>query len=143
MIRVENLTKIFIDGDREIAAISDLNLRCEEGRIRGLLGPNGAGKTTTLRIISSILKPTRGSVEIDGLDVTAQPEVIRKKIGFLTGTTGLYANLTARETFSYFGRLNGLGDRALKDRMEIVTDIFNMHDFLDRRIDRLSTGMRQ
>lgn len=143
MIIAENLTKIFKDGKREIKAISDLGFCCKEGAIFGLLGPNGAGKTTTLRIIASLLKPTSGHVEIDGLDVIEHAEEIRKKIGFLTGTTGLYKYLTTQETLSYFGKLNGLDDNTLKYRIEKVVELFKMQDFLKRRIEGLSSGMKQ
>jgi len=145
MIKVENLNKLFRDKNTEIFAVKDLSFACKKGEIFGLLGPNGAGKTTTLRIVATILKPTSGKVLIDGLNAGEKenPEEIRKRIGFLTGTTGLYPYLTAREILTYFGNIYEINKELLKNRIDELSQIFQMKDFLDRRIDNLSTGMKQ
>ena len=122
-------------------SVENVSFNC--GRVVGLLGPNGAGKTTTLRMLSTALTPDNGIIEIDGVDIIKKPLLGRKSIGFLTGTTGLYGRLTARENIEYFGRLHGLKGIRLKRRCEVLFDMLSMHDFLDKRADHLSTGMKQ
>ena len=79
---------------KTIQAVSEVSFTCQPGRIFTLLGPNGAGKTTALRMISTMLKPSSGTIKVAGFDTIKEPERVRKKIGFLTGSTGLYARLT-------------------------------------------------
>jgi sodium transport system ATP-binding protein len=144
MISVKNLTKIFRDRKRgEIRAVDNVSFNCEEGRIFGLLGPNGAGKTTSLRIISTTMRPNSGKVEVDGLDALRKPSEVRKRIGFLTGNTGLYQRLTAREVVNYFGQLNGMARSDVNARLEEVSEWLDMGEFLDTKCSKLSTGMQQ
>jgi len=144
MIEAHNLTKIFRDKKRgEIRAVDDVSFRAAPGQIYGLLGANGAGKTTTLRLLATLLKPTSGSATVAGFDVTAQPENVRANVGFLAASTALYGRLTARETITYFGRLNGLADAEIAARIRRLADELEMHDFLDRRVEKFSTGMKQ
>ncbi len=143
MIRIEKLTKIFQDGKNEITAIREIDFNCEQGKIFGLLGPNGAGKTTTLRIVATIMKPTSGEVFVDGFNVEENSEEVRKRVGFLTGTTGLYPYLTPREILTYFGNIYEIEKNVLKERIDKLAQMFKMDDFLDRRIDNLSSGMKQ
>jgi sodium transport system ATP-binding protein len=124
-------------------SVKDVSLRCEKGQVLGLLGPNGAGKTTTLRLLSTALTPDSGSITIDDVDVVKSPVLARKKIGFLSGSTGLYGRLTGRENIEYFGRLNGMTDKAIAERIANIADQLDMHTFLDRRSENFSTGMKQ
>lgn len=125
------------------AAVDGLSLTVDAGEIYGLLGANGAGKTTTLRILAGILVPTRGRALVAGIDVAAQPQAAQRRLGFLTGTTGLYARLTARELLAYFGRLHGLSAAAVAARTAIVSRALDLGAILDRRCEGLSTGLRQ
>ena len=144
MIEVRNLTKTFKDKKRGvIAAVSDVSFSCQPGRIYGLLGANGAGKTTTLRMLATLLKPVSGTVTVAGYDAVNSPEKVRANVGFLAASTALYARLTAREMIAYFGELNGMSDAAIKARIKVLADELDMHDFLDRRCDKFSTGMKQ
>lgn len=144
MIQVRNLTKIFKDKKRgEVRAVDGIDFNCRPGQIFGLMGPNGAGKTTTLRIISTTMRPTTGTVTVDDIDVCKRPREVRKKIGFLTGNTGLYQRLTAREMITYFGQLNGMSKKQVNENLEEVTGWLGMGDFLDTRCAKLSTGMQQ
>jgi sodium transport system ATP-binding protein len=144
MITTNNLTKIFQDKKRgEIRAVDSVNMECKAGRVFGLLGLNGAGKTTLMRLLSTSLKPTSGTAQVAGYDIVAQPEKVKSKIGFLSSDTGLYNRLTAEETVRYFGRLNGMDDEKLKTRVGEIFDRFGMNEFKNRRVDKLSTGMRQ
>jgi sodium transport system ATP-binding protein len=144
MIEAHHLVKTFRDKKRgEIYAAHDVSFRAEAGRIYGLLGANGAGKTTTLRLLATLLKPTSGSATVAGFDVVREPEKVRAHVGFLAASTALYGRLTAREMIAYFGKLNGLTDGDLRVRIKKLADDLDMHDFLDRRCEKFSTGMKQ
>lgn len=144
MIEAKHLTKIFRDKKRgEIRAVDGISFRAEPGRIYGLLGANGAGKTTTLRLLATLLRPTSGSAIVAGFDVEREPEKVRANVGFLAASTALYGRLTAREMIAYFGRLNGLSGADLQARIKRLADDLGMHEFLDRRCEKFSTGMKQ
>ena len=144
MIETRGLTKIFRDRKRgEIRAVDGLTLRVDPGRIYGLLGANGAGKTTALRLLATLLRPTSGSATVGGCDVATEPERVRAQVGFLAASTALYGRLTARETIEYFGRLHGLDETVLAQRVARLADDLGLHEFLERRCDKLSTGMKQ
>jgi sodium transport system ATP-binding protein len=144
MIEALHLTKTFRDKQRgEIRAADDISFRVSPGQIYGLLGANGAGKTTTLRLLATLLKPTGGSATVAGFDVARQPEKVRANVGFLAASTALYGRLTAREMIAYFGKLNGLPDAEIRGRTKRIADELDMHEFLDRRCDKFSTGMKQ
>jgi sodium transport system ATP-binding protein len=144
MIEARNLTKIFHDKKRgEIRAVDDVSFTCRPGQIYGLLGANGAGKTTTLRLLATLLRPTGGSATVAGFDAAKEPERVRANVGFLATSTALYGRLTARETITYFARLNGLSDAAIAGRVARLADELGLHEFLDRRVEKFSTGMKQ
>src|SRR5215212_5421754 len=144
MIQVHHLTKTYEDPDGgEIVAVADASLHCAAGHIYGLLGPNGAGKTTTLRCLATVLTPTRGTATIAGHDLLAEPEGVRRSIGFLSASTGLYARLTPRETLRFFASLYGLVGESLERRVETTLQLFDVTEYADRPNDRLSTGMKQ
>lgn len=153
MIEVKNLRKEFelsakqrkeLNTKEKIAvAVEDISFRCEPGRVFSLLGPNGAGKTTTLRMLSTIFKPTSGSVSICGIDAVSQAQQARQNIGFLTGSTGLYARLTPVEMIDYFADLYKVNKQDREMRKERLFELLDMKDFLHKRIGKLSTGMKQ
>lgn len=144
MITTQNLTKVFQDKKRgEIRAVDSVNIECKPGRVYGLLGLNGAGKTTLMRLLSTSFKPTSGTAQVAGFDILQEPEKVKGKIGFLSSDTGLYHRLTAEETVSYFGKLNGMNDEKLRARVDEIFDRFGMNEFRKRRVDKLSTGMKQ
>jgi len=124
-------------------AVSNVSFTCKPGRIFTLLGPNGAGKTTTLRMISTMLKPTSGSIRIAGFDTVEESQKVRGKIGFLTGATALYARLTPDEIIKYYAGLYGMDDAVFKERKEKLFDLLDINDFAGRRIGKLSAGMKQ
>lgn len=143
-IRAVGLVKTFHDPERgEVAAVQGLDLTCRAGEVMGLLGPNGAGKTTTLRMLATILTPTAGTAEVAGFDVTREPLEVRRRLGFLSGTTGLYGRLTAREALEYFGQLYGLEGAELEERLQTVIEAFDLGPFQDGRCESLSTGQKQ
>lgn len=144
MIRVEHLSKAFEDPDGEpVYAVADATLSCAAGEIYGLLGPNGAGKTTTLRCLATVLTPSGGKAEIAGHDLMTDPAGVRRSIGFVSSSTGIYQRLTPRETLRLFGALNGFQGDALEARVEQTLQLFDVVSYADRPNDRLSTGMKQ
>ena len=153
MIKVSELVKDFqltkqqikesTSQERIQRAVNQVSFTCEPGKVFSLLGPNGAGKTTTLRMLSTIFTPTSGRIEICGIDAVKEPEKARSKIGFLTGSTGLYARLTPNEVIDYFGSLYKVNKSIISQRKEKLIDLLNMGDFMNKRIGKLSTGMKQ
>ncbi|RDV25191.1 ATP-binding cassette domain-containing protein [Alteromonas aestuariivivens] len=128
---------------RYFHSVKDVSFSCNQGQVLGLLGPNGAGKTTTLRMLSTALKPDHGEIAIQGVNVVEKPLVARQKIGFLSGSTGLYGRLTGRENITYFGQLHGMQADAIEQRIAYLADLLELHSFLDRRCESFSTGMKQ
>ncbi|MBN1427875.1 MAG: ABC transporter ATP-binding protein, partial [Anaerolineae bacterium] len=139
MIETNDLTKQFDD----FVAVDGINLTIDAGEVLALLGPNGAGKTTTVRMLTSILRPTRGSACVAGYDVVAQPEQVRASVGVLTENHGLYLRMKAREYLDFFGELCGLTQAVRRRRTEELTDRFGLLESLDRRLGEYSKGMRQ
>lgn len=128
---------------RTFHAIRDIDFTVEDGTIVGLLGPNGAGKTTLLRVLSTALRPTKGTATFDGIDIVRDPLAVRRKLGFLSGNTGLYGRLSPREMLSYFGRLHGLQGSELDRRIDDLVQQLGMGEYIDRRNDTFSSGMKQ
>lgn len=144
MIHVEGLTKHYADLRRgRLVALGDVSFEALPGQIYGLLGPNGAGKTTALRIISTVLRPSSGTATVNGLNVLTQPSQVRRQIGFMSANTGVYDRMTAWETVEYFGRLHGLDEETLADRMEKLFARLQMNEIRDLLGAKMSTGMKQ
>ncbi|MBI4752103.1 MAG: ATP-binding cassette domain-containing protein [Acidobacteria bacterium] len=144
MIQAKNLVKTFRDRKRgEVHAVNGVSFEAKPGKIFGLLGANGAGKTTTLRILATLLEPTTGEAYVAGHDVRLEPEKVREKIGFLSTSTALYGRLTAREMVEYFGRLYGMPEVLLQQRLKEVFSVLEMDEFANGRCDKLSTGQKQ
>lgn len=144
MIEVDGLVKVFHDRKRgEVRAVDGICFEVNPGEIFGLLGLNGAGKTTTLRMLATILTPTAGTAKVDGYDIRENPVEVRRRVGFLSGDTGLYHRLTPRELLSYFGELYGMDRKKINDRIEELSTLLDMEGFLDVKIDKLSQGMKQ
>jgi sodium transport system ATP-binding protein len=143
-IEAKDLRKVYVDPRRgRVEALCGLDLDCRAGEIYGLLGPNGAGKTTTLRVLATLLAPTSGTARVGGIDVAQDPLGVRRRIGFLSGTTGLYPRLTPRETLAYFGKLHGIEGADLERRIEALLDRFDMREYAEARCEGLSTGQKQ
>jgi sodium transport system ATP-binding protein len=109
----------------------------------GLLGPNGAGKTTTLRMLATVLEPTSGTASVAGFDVKEQSLDVRRKLGFLTGGTGLYGRLTPLEIFRFFGRLHEVSEDAIAKRSAELVNLFSMESYQNSHCSKLSTGQQQ
>jgi sodium transport system ATP-binding protein len=153
MIQVENVSKTFavtkqlkkelgIQQD-SINAVSNVSFECKPGRIFSLLGPNGAGKTTILRMIATILKPTSGSIKVAGFDTQHEDQDVRKRIGFITGSTALYERLTTNELIKYFADLNGVEKSVYEKRKKELFELLGIDGFANKKIGQLSSGMKQ
>jgi len=144
MVKTNGIVKHFTDPKKGVVkAVDNVSFTANPGQIFGLLGVNGAGKTTLLRILSTVLQPTSGSAEIAGHDVVKEPAKVRENIGFMSTSTALYGRLTSREMIEYFGELYGLRGPRLKERVDFVIEELQLHEFLDRLCDKLSTGQKQ
>lgn len=138
MIQVNNLHKSFGD----VKALKGVSFTAADGQITGLLGPNGAGKTTTLRILYTLLDPDQGTALIDGQDVHLNKREAQARIGALPDNHGLYPRLTARENIRYFGQIHEIPARELEAKIDAMTDLLDMGEFIDRRTDGFSSGQR-
>ncbi len=144
MIQVNHLAKHYDDLKLgKVVAVDDISFTAGPAQVYGLLGPNGAGKTTTLRMLSTLLKPTGGSATINGFDVVDQAAQVRREIGFMSAGTAVYDRMTGWEMVEYFGRLHGIHDDELHDRMERLFERLKMHDTRDVLGAKMSTGMKQ
>lgn len=144
MLEVKSLTRVFFDPKRgEFTAVNGLNFYAKEGEVFGLLGPNGAGKTTTLRMVAAILKPSSGNITLNGKQLDVSNEDVRRAIGFLSASTGLYERLTPREILTYFAKLFKYPTSGIRKRVDEMIEAFHMESYADTRCEKLSTGMLQ
>lgn len=137
-IQVSGLTKTF----GQNRALDAVDLSVEEGSIFGFLGPNGAGKTTMLRLLTGLARPTAGSVQILGQDVTSADNTVRAEIGFLPDVPAFYNWMTAKETLRFAGRLYGMAGPQLEDRVDLLLDVAGLGHVVTKTGD-YSRGMRQ
>jgi ABC-2 type transport system ATP-binding protein len=139
MIETFQLTKNF----NEFVAVDGVTLKVKAGQVLALLGPNGAGKTTTVRMLTSILRPTRGWAKIAGYDVVNDAEKVRAVVGVLTENHGLYGRMRAGEYLDFFGQLYGMKPVRRRERIAALLEQFGLTNHRNRRIGEFSKGMRQ
>jgi sodium transport system ATP-binding protein len=138
MIAVEHLSKRF----GSVQALNDVSFTAADGRITGLLGHNGAGKSTTLRILSTVMRPDAGSATVDANDCTTQALQVRRSLGVLPHSSGLYMHLTGRENIEYYARLRGLKAAALTIACDAIIDRLGIGAVVERRAKGYSQGER-
>jgi ABC-2 type transport system ATP-binding protein len=139
MIEIKNLTKKF----GNTIVLDNLSLEVRKGEILGFLGPNGAGKSTTMKIITSFWSPTKGSVKIDGVDVTEDSSLTRSKIGYLPETVPLYDDMRVYEYLRFVAEVRGISKENIKERIKEVIDDCALSSVIRKPIDELSKGFRQ
>ena len=139
MIWAEGLTKYFDD----FLAVDGVNLDVHAGQVLVLLGPNGAGKTTTMRMLTSILVPSKGQAKVAGFDVVRQADKVRAAVGVLTEHHGLYGRMNATEYLLFFGQLYGLKRDTIRQRTAEMLERFGLASARKQRLGEFSKGMRQ
>jgi ABC-2 type transport system ATP-binding protein len=139
MIRATGLVKRY----GEVKALDGLDLAVPRGTILGLLGPNGAGKTTAVRILTTLLVPDEGSVEVAGIDVQAEPDKVRERIGLSGQTAAVDEHLTGYENLHMVGRLYHLGKKRSQERATELLAQFSLDEAADRPVKTYSGGMRR
>ncbi len=138
-IRLEGVRKEF----NKTVAVQSLDLTVERGEIYGFLGPNGAGKTTTIKMIAGLMTPTRGTIEVCGLDVQKQSLEARKRLAYVPDQPYLYDKLSGREFLTFVGRLYHHEDEYIHRQIQHYTDLFQMEEYLDDLAESYSHGMKQ
>ena len=136
MLRIESVSKRFKSGNY---GVRDLSLTTPAG-VLGLLGPNGAGKTTLMQMIATVTKPSAGSIFFRDIDVVANPDELRHRLGYLPQDFGVYDNLTAYEFLSYFAALKGVRSKA---KIQELLELVNLHSVASRAVGGFSGGMKQ
>jgi ABC-2 type transport system ATP-binding protein len=139
MIETFGLTKYFED----FVAVDDVTLTVQPGEVLALLGPNGAGKTTTVRMLTSILRPTRGTARVAGHDVVTEAVAVRANVGVLTEHPGLYMRMNGQEYLEFFARLYQIPQDGQLASITRLAERFGLDDAIDRRLSEYSKGMRQ
>lgn len=145
-IDAKEIHKTFQSGwwkKRKKAALQGINLQVAQGEIFGILGPNGAGKTTLLSILSTLLLPDRGEIQILGMDGIREGHRIREKINISSGNANFVWSLTVEEVLHFYGMLYGLPGGERKEKVESLIQIFELGEHREVSFDRLSTGMKQ
>jgi ABC-2 type transport system ATP-binding protein/sodium transport system ATP-binding protein len=144
MIEVHELTKHFpLPGGRTLVAVDHLSFTVSAGEVYGLLGPNGAGKTTTLRMLLGLLNPTSGQAAIAGFGSSEHPDEVKRRVGYVSASAGLYQGLTAREMLLFFADLYGVPPAEAQHELDRLRRLLGLDAFLDQRCATLSTGQRQ
>lgn len=139
MIEVSNLTKRYAG----TTAVEGVSFTVEAGEIVGLLGPNGAGKSTTMRILSCFIPATSGTAKVAGLDVSADADAVRRRIGYMPENNPLYPDMRVREYLKFRARLKGLSHSRMRERLDVVINQCGLADVSRRIIGQLSKGYRQ
>jgi ABC-2 type transport system ATP-binding protein len=140
MIETNDLSKQF---NNNFWAVDGVTLTVQPGQILALLGQNGAGKTTTVRMLTSLLTPTRGWASVAGFDVVKHPQDVRSNVGVLTEQHGLYMRMSGEEYLDFFGRVYGLEPQARKTRSAYLLEYFGLAEAARRRSGEYSKGMKQ
>lgn len=143
MINIHRLRKVFRSTRRDIVAVDDVSFQVAKSEVFGLLGPNGAGKTTMMRMILGLLRPDSGWAEMGQFRSDRDSEEIKRQVGFVSASAGVYQWLTAREMLTFFGEIYGLSPRKVADRIEELVELLKIDEFLDQRCTTLSTGQKQ
>ncbi len=138
-IQAENVVKKFGD----FTAINNITLNVPKGSIYGFLGPNGCGKSTTIRVLTGLLSPNEGNVDVLGLEIPKQSELLRLKIGYMTQKFSLYDDLTVQENLEFIGQIFGMETKALKARINEQLSTYGLDQLRKQRVGGMSGGQKQ
>src|SRR5690242_8212298 len=139
VIAVEHLSRSF----GTLKAVDDVSFEVRRGAIFGLLGPNGSGKSTIIRMLCGVLEPSAGDATVLGFDVRTKAEMIKRRIGYMSQKFSLYGDLSVRENLEFYGRIYGLSEERLVERIKAVLDLTSLHERLDQLAETLSGGWKQ
>ncbi|HPU02164.1 MAG: ABC transporter ATP-binding protein [Firmicutes bacterium] len=141
MIEIVNLSKSYRKG--EVKAVDNLNLKVKAGEIFGFLGPNGAGKTTTIKMMVGLLKPDRGSITINGFDISRQPLEVKKSISYVPESPEIYEKLTGIEYLNFMADVYSVPGAVRREKIPALLDLFSLSGVVGDLIQSYSHGMRQ
>jgi ABC-2 type transport system ATP-binding protein len=139
VISVRHLSHRF--GDRQV--LRDVSFHVRKGEVFGFIGPNGAGKTTTIRVLATLLEPTAGLVEVDGIDVQVDPEAVRRRIGYMADNPGVYDRVTVGEYLDFFAAAYRVPLRERRATVDAVVELTDLGNLRERMVAELSKGMKQ
>ncbi len=144
MIHVEGLSRRFaLPGGGEVVAVDNVSFHVSAGEVYGLLGPNGAGKTTTLRMLLGLLRPSSGHATVEGFRSTDAPDEVKRRVGLVSASAGLYPHLSVREMLLFFADLYAIPPERARAELTTLADLLDFHGLLERRCGALSTGQKQ
>ncbi|MFQ6082433.1 MAG: ABC transporter ATP-binding protein [Candidatus Aminicenantia bacterium] len=157
IIETKNLTKYFTASTNLIdffprafskrpivKAVDGVNIKIEKGEIFGLLGPNGAGKTTLIKMLCSLIIPTKGEAYVNGFEIVKNGEMVRRSIGLVTGEErSFYWRLTGKQNLKFFGALYNMKSKEINKKIDYLVELLEMQEYIDIRFDEYSTGMKQ
>lgn len=141
MIRLTHVSKTYAKSD--VKAVDDISLEINDGEIFGFLGPNGAGKSTTIKMITGILTPSEGAIEVDGVNIADNPIAAKQQIGFVPDNHETYETLKGTEYLNFVGAMYGVNGETLATRIRHYADVFELTDALPNLISSYSHGMKQ
>ena len=140
MIEIKKVTKTY---NNKIKAIRDLSLDIPDGKIIGFIGLNGAGKTTLIKMMTGILKPDKGSIIINGLDIAENPIEVKQDIAYITDNPDMFLRLTGIEFINFISDIYNIDEKTRKERISYLTKEFELTDILDKPLQGYSHGMKQ
>lgn len=139
VIQASDLTRRF----GKFTAVDRVTFAVPRGGIFGLLGPNGSGKSTIIRMLCGVLRPTEGTGSVLGIDVSENPEQVKRRIGYMSQKFSLYADLTVTENIEFYARIYGLNESRMRERKAAVVKLTGIHPYMDRLAGQLSGGWKQ
>lgn len=140
MIKAEGITKVYGDS---FVSVDNLSFHIKKGTIVGFVGQNGAGKTTTIKMLTGILKPTSGNIQINGFDIETQALSAKQSVGYIADNPDIFLHLTGMEYVNFIADVYGVSEEDRKARVEEMAARFGMEDSLDKQMVSYSHGMRQ
>ncbi|MEM2621145.1 MAG: ABC transporter ATP-binding protein, partial [Thermofilaceae archaeon] len=143
VVETEGLVKIYRDRSGEVKALDGVDMKVPQGVMFGLFGPNGSGKTTLISILVGLQLPTSGTARVLGFDCIRESIEIRKRLGLLPENYGFYEYMTAYENLEYFGRLDGIAENELKQKIREVLEIVGLNEWANAKVKGFSRGMTQ